>query len=201
MPLKHRLRTLACCVVLQVATLIGVPMRPEQVQELMRALNQPKIARTTPDEKKNDGARSRYQKDPSMPAMSQAKGTFDVKVVPQGAGDTAEGIALGRMSIDKQFHGDLEATSKGEMLTSSLESKGSAAYVAIERVIGTLNGKRGSFALMHQGTSTREGQHLVVTVVPDSGTEELTGLKGTMSITIVDKKHFYNFAYSLPPKP
>ena len=200
MPFKHRLRTLACCVVLQVATLIGVPMHPEQVQELMRSLNQPKLARTTPEEKKNDGARSRHQKDPSMPAMSQAKGTFDVKVVPQGAGDTAEGIALGRMSIDKQFHGDLEATSKGEMLTSSLESNGSAAYVAIERVIGTLNGRRGSFALMHQGTMNKESQKLTVVVVPDSGTGQLAGLTGTMTIAIIDKKHSYEFAYSLPAR-
>lgn len=185
MSLRNRLRTIACCVVLQAATLIGMPMRPEQVQELMHSLNQPKLARMTPEEKKRDDAR-------------QAKGTFDVKVIPQGAGDTAEGIALGRMSIDKQFHGDLEATSKGEMLTSSLESNGSAAYVAIERVTGTLGGKRGSFALMHQGLANKQRQQLVVTVVPDSGTGQLTGLTGTMTITIVEKKHFYEFAYSLP---
>ena len=198
MSLKNRLRTIACCVVLQAATLMGVPMRPDQVQELMHSLNQPKLARTTPEEKKKDGARSRSQKDPSMPSTRQAKGTFDVKVVPQGTGDTAEGIALGRMSIDKQFHGDLEATSKGEMLTSGLESNGSAAYVAIERVIGTLGGKRGSFALMHQGTMNKESQKLTVVVVPDSGTGELAGLSGTMTIIIVDKKHLYDFSYSLP---
>jgi hypothetical protein len=132
--------------------------------------------------------------------MTQAKGTFDVKVVPQGTADTAEGISLGRMSLDKQFHGDLEATSKGEMLTSALESNGSAAYVAIERVIGTLNGRRGSFALMHQGTMNKESQKLTVVVVPDSGTGELAGLTGTMTITIIDKKHLYEFAYSLPPR-
>ena len=133
-----------------------------------------------------------------MHPMSQAKGTFDVKVVPQGAADTAEGISLGRMSLDKQFHGDLEAASKGEMLTSGLESNGSAAYVAIERVIGTLNGRRGSFALMHQGTMNKEGQKLTVVVVPDSGTGQLAGITGTMTITIIDKKHLYEFAYSLP---
>src|SRR5688572_11724402 len=170
-------------------------MRPDQVQELMHSLNQPKLARTTPEEKKRDDARQRAQKDPSM---SQAKGTFDVKVIPQGTPDTADGIALGRMSLDKQFHGDLEATSKGEMLTSSLESNGSAAYVAIERVIGTLNGRTGSFALMHQGTMNRESQKLTVVVVPDSGTGELAGLSGTMTITIVDKKHLYELSYSLP---
>lgn len=157
-------------------------MRPEQVQELMHSLNQPKLARTTPEEKKE--------------GMSQAKGTFDVKVLPQGTPDSAEGIALGRMSIDKQFHGDLEAASKGEMLTSGQESNGSAAYVAIERVVGTLGGRRGSFALMHQGTMNKESQKLTVVVVPDSGTGQLAGLTGTMTITIVDKKHLYDFAYS-----
>src|SRR5688572_877522 len=108
-----------------------------------------------------------------MTAMTHATGTFDVKVVQQGTPDTADGISLGRMSLDKQFHGDLEATSKGEMLTSGLESNRSAAYVAIERVVGTLNGRRGSFALMHQGTMTKEGQKLTVVVVPDSGTGQL----------------------------
>lgn len=135
-----------------------------------------------------------------MKSTSQAKGTFDVKVIPQGAPDTAEGIALGRMSIDKQFHGDLEGTSKGEMLTSGQESNGSRAYVAIERVIGTLNGRRGSFALMHQGTMNKESQHLTVTVVPDSGAGELAALTGTMTITIVDKKHLYEFSYALPAR-
>jgi hypothetical protein len=196
--IKQRLRTITCCVVLQVATLIGVPMRPDQVQELMHSLNQPKLARTTPEEKKKDGARSRSQKAPSMASMTHAKGTFDVKVLPQGTPDTADGIALGRMSIDKQFHGDLEAASKGEMLTSGLESNGSAAYVAIERVIGTLNGRKGSFALMHQGTMNKVSQKLTVVVVPDSGIGELAGLSGTMTITIVEKKHFYEFSYTLP---
>jgi hypothetical protein len=127
-----------------------------------------------------------------------ATGTFDVKVVPQGTGDTADGIALGRMSIDKQFHGDLEGISKGEMLASRIEGNGSAAYVAIERVTGTLQGRHGTFALMHQGTMNREGQHLTVTVVPDSGLGDLAGLSGTLTITIVDKKHLYDLAYSLP---
>lgn len=132
-----------------------------------------------------------------MPALTRATGTFDVKVTPQGTPDTAEGIALGRMSIDKLFHGDLEATSKGEMLTAGLESNGSAAYVAIERVTGVLDGIHGSFALMHQGTMNRERQHLTVVVAPDSGTGQLAGLIGTMTITVVNKKHLYDFAYSL----
>ena len=198
MSIKRRLRTIACCVVLQAATLMGVPMRPDHVQELMHSLNQPKLARTTPEEKKKDDTRLRSQKDPSMSAMTQAKGTFDVKVIPQGTPDSAEGIALGRMSIDKQFHGDLEATSKGEMLTSGQESNGSAAYVAIERVVGTLGGRRGSFALMHQGLANKERQTLTVSVVPDSGTGQLAGLTGTMTITIVEKKHLYEFSYTLP---
>lgn len=130
--------------------------------------------------------------------VSRAKGSFDVKVVPQGTPDSAEGIALGRMSIDKQFHGDLEATSKGEMLTSRQESNGSAAYVAVERVAGTLSGRQGSFALMHHGVMNKERQQLTVTVVPDSGTGELTGLSGAMTITIVEKKHLYELSYTLP---
>lgn len=134
-----------------------------------------------------------------MTAPTRATGTFDVKVLPQGTPDTADGIALGRMSIDKQFHGDLEAVSRGEMLTSRLES-GSAAYVAIERVTGTLNGRRGSFVLMHQGTMNRESQKLTVVVVPDSGIGQLAGLTGTMTITIVDKKHLYEFTYTLPER-
>ncbi len=128
---------------------------------------------------------------------THANGTFDVKVIPQGTPDSADGIALGRMSIDKEFHGDLEATSKGEMLTSGSEANGSAAYVAIERVIGTLGGRRGSFALMHQGTMNKESQTLTVIVVPDSGTGQLAGISGTLTITIVNKKHSYEFAYSL----
>ncbi|MEO6222169.1 MAG: DUF3224 domain-containing protein [Vicinamibacterales bacterium] len=130
--------------------------------------------------------------------MTHATGTFDVKIIPQGTPDAEDGIALGRMSIDKQFHGDLAATSKGEMLTCGQESNGSAGYVAIERVIGTLAGRQGSFALMHQGTMNKQSQHLTVTVVPDSGTGKLAGLIGTMTITIVEKKHSYQFAYSLP---
>jgi hypothetical protein len=102
------------------------------------------------------------------------------------------------MSIDKQFHGDLEATSKGEMLTAmSGTVKGSGAYVAVERVTGTLHGRAGSFALYHIGTMTRGTPHLAVTVVPDSGTGQLTGITGTMNIIIADGKHSYEFEYEL----
>jgi hypothetical protein len=102
------------------------------------------------------------------------------------------------MSIDKQFHGDLEATSKGQMLTAMTDVKDSAGYVAIERVNGTLNGRSGTFALQHTGTMTRGEPQLVITVVPDSGTGQLVGLTGKMTITIADGKHSYGFDYTLP---
>jgi hypothetical protein len=129
-------------------------------------------------------------------------GSFDVKVnpLPTEGQDAAGsgGAGLGRMSIDKQFHGDLEASSKGQMLTAMTGTKGSAGYVAIERVTGTLNGRSGSFTLQHNGTMTRGVPELSVTVVPDSGTEQLTGLSGKMTIRIEEGgKHFYDFDYSL----
>ncbi len=131
----------------------------------------------------------------------RASGTFDVKVVPQGEGDTADGIALGRFTIDKQFQGDLTGTSKGQMISSGTESAGSAAYVAIERVTGTLGGKSGSFVLAHRGTMTKDGQQLSVIVAPKSGTGELASLEGTFQIIIKDKKHFYEFQYELVSAP
>jgi hypothetical protein len=131
-------------------------------------------------------------------AMStRATGTFDVTVTPVGTPDKAEGAALGRMSLDKQFQGDLTGTSKGEMLTAMTDTKGSAGYVAIERVTGTLQGRSGTFVLQHTGTMARGAQQLTITVVPDSATGQLTGLSGTMTINIVDGKHFYEFDYAL----
>jgi hypothetical protein len=103
------------------------------------------------------------------------------------------------MSIDKQFHGDLEATSKGQMLAISSDVKGSAGYVAMERVTGMLQGRTGTFALQHSGTMTRGVPQLIITVVPDSGTGELVGLSGKMTIDIVDGKHSYDFEYTLEP--
>src|SRR6185295_13609405 len=100
---------------------------------------------------------------------TRASGTFDVKLGPQLVDDNAGG-AFGRMSIDKQFHGDLEGTSKGQMLTASTSIKDSAGYVAIEWITGTLNGRSGTFALQHSGTMTRGAPQLTITVVPDSGT-------------------------------
>ena len=128
--------------------------------------------------------------------MNHVSGAFDVKLAPQEAYNKAD-TTLGRMSIDKQFHGAIEATSKGEMLSASTSVKGSAGYVAIERVTGTLNGKNGSFVLQHYATMTRGAPQLTITVVPDSGTGELEGLSGKMNIRIENGKHFYDFEYAL----
>lgn len=126
-----------------------------------------------------------------------ARGTFEVKLSPKSPDEGAEDSAVGRMSIDKQFHGDLEATSKGQMLAVRSDVEGSAGYVAMERVSGTLEGRSGTFALQHTGTMTRGAPQLSVTVVPDSGTGQLVGLAGTMTIDIVDKAHLYTFEYTL----
>ncbi len=124
---------------------------------------------------------------------TRATGTFEVKLAPQ----PIEGEMLSRMTIDKAFHGDLEGSSKGEMLAAGTATQGSAGYVAIERVTGTLNGRTGTFALQHSGTMTRGTPTLTVTVVPDSGTGQLIGLTGRMNIIIEGKKHSYIFDYTL----
>ena len=132
----------------------------------------------------------------------QANGTFEVKLNVQKADNKEkESAKLGRMSSEKQFHGDLEGTSAGEMLSVGTEVKGSAGYVAMERVSGTLHGRTGTFALQHSGTMTRGEPQLSVTVVPDSRTGELVGIAGKMTIKIVEKKHFYEFDYTLPETP
>jgi Protein of unknown function (DUF3224) len=132
--------------------------------------------------------------------MSQlAAGAFDVKVVPQKP-DTqiARAANLGRLTIDKRFHGDLEGISKGEMLATQTEVPGSAGYVAMERVTGTLKGRQGSFVLQHSATMTRGTPTSSITVVPDSGTGELTGITGTMTITVAtDGGHSYEFDYKI----
>ncbi|HYI11827.1 MAG TPA: DUF3224 domain-containing protein [Thermoanaerobaculia bacterium] len=127
---------------------------------------------------------------------TRAAGTFEVKLVPQTPADAE--AAIGRMSIDKQFHGDLEGTSKGEMLAVQSGVKGSAGYVAMERVTGTLAGRTGTFVLQHSGTMNRGEPGLTITVVPDSGTGGLEGLTGWMTIDIRDGKHFYALEYGLP---
>jgi hypothetical protein len=131
----------------------------------------------------------------------QANGAFEVKLTPQAPEDKVGDPSIGRMSIEKQFLGDLEATSKGQMLAAMTDVKGSAGYVAIERVTGSLHGRHGTFALQHSGTMTRGAPGLTVTAVPDSATGEWAGLAGQMMIKIADGKHSYEFEYSLPEIP
>ena len=125
--------------------------------------------------------------------MSRASGTFEVKLNPQSDADNT----VGRMSIDKQFQGDLVGTSKGQMLMAGTGVEGSAGYVAIEKVEGTLGARSGSFYLQHSGTMTRGVGELNITVIPDSATGELVGLSGRMNIIIADGKHSYEFDYEL----
>ena len=127
---------------------------------------------------------------------AHARGTFDVKMTPQSA-DTGGDSEIGRMLIDKTYHGDLDGPAKGEMLAHMTKVDGSAVYVALERFDGRLQGLRGTFALHHTGIMTRGKQQLSITVVPDSGTGELVGIVGTLDITITDDKHFYVFDYTL----
>ena len=139
------------------------------------------------------GAAPTDQKEQHM-VQHQAKGTFDVKMAPQ-ADDTAD---VGRMTLDKTFHGDLEASSIGQMIAVRTPTEGSAGYVAMERVTGTLDGKKGSFALQHFGTMNRGKQHLRIEIVPDSGTDGLAGISGTLDIIIEKGAHFYVLDYALP---
>jgi hypothetical protein len=134
---------------------------------------------------------------PQKRVSHHANGSFDVKVTPQTLADPDADKSLGRMSIEKQYHGDLEAAAKGEMLTASTEVKGSGVYVAVERVTGMLQGRKGSFALHHTGVMTRGTPQLRITIVPDSGTDQLSGIEGAMNITIENDKHSYDFAYTL----
>ncbi|HEX6879522.1 MAG TPA: DUF3224 domain-containing protein [Terriglobales bacterium] len=129
----------------------------------------------------------------------RASGPFEVKITPQKPdNEVAQAANLARMSIDKQFHGDLEGTGKGEMIATQSEAKGSGGYVALERVTGTLHGRKGSFVLQHSATMNRNVPSLSITVVPDSGTDELVGLSGTMNIIIAaGGKHSYEFDYTL----
>lgn len=128
---------------------------------------------------------------------TRAAGTFDVKVVPQEPDAYSAGGTLGRMTIDKVLHGDLEGTSKGQMLTAMTSIATSAGYVAVERVTGTLHGAVGTFALMHTGTMNRGAPGLVISVVPDSGTDALTGITGSFTIMRADGQHSYEFDYDI----
>ncbi len=145
------------------------------------------------------------QPSPTKPAVKPAAETTKEKhsmttseVPPQPAYDTVDEVALGRMTINKVLHGDLEGTSVVEMMTAMSGVKGSGAYVAIERLVGTLHGRRGTFVLQHSGTMAHGEQQLAVAIVPDSGTGELKGIDGKMVITIVDGKHSYVLDYRLP---
>lgn len=131
----------------------------------------------------------------------RATGFFEVTMNPLPPYDTADGISLGRTTINKRFHGDLEATSVVEMIGAMTSVRGSAGYVAIERIVGTLAGRSGSFVLQHSGTMTRGEAQLTVSVVPDSGTGELKGISGKMAIDIVEGKHTFSLDFVLGGGP
>jgi hypothetical protein len=137
------------------------------------------------------------QKDPDM--TQHATGSFDVKISPVDPAFKFDENPIGRFSLDKHFHGDLEAASQGEMLSGGTPAKGSGGYVAIERVSGVLHGRSGTFLLMHTGTMQNGAYQMNVTVVPGSGTAQLAGLSGSMQIIIKDAKHSYGFSYTLAP--
>ena len=128
----------------------------------------------------------------------RVRGAFEVKLEPRANDADAQGSTLARLSIDKRFHGPLDGTSTGEMLSAATQTKGSAGYVAIERVTGTLEGKHGTFVLQHTGVMNRGAPSLSIIVVPDSATGELTGLTGTVTIEITNGAHEYVFEYTLP---
>jgi hypothetical protein len=130
-------------------------------------------------------------------AMKEVRGEFDVTSKPEPPYFTGEGITLARVHIDKVFRGPLEATSSLEMLSAMTGVKGSAGYVAVERIVGTLEGRAGSFVVQHTGTMTRGAPSLTITVVPDSGTGDLAGISGTIAVEIIDGRHFYVLRYAI----
>jgi hypothetical protein len=130
--------------------------------------------------------------------MKRARGSFDVNVQPLPNDEVSADKLFGRFLLVKKFSGDLVAEARGQMLSAGTTTQGSAGYVAIDQVTGTLDGRKGGFVLQHSGTMNRGAPGLSITVVPDSGTEGLAGLSGTLKIDIVDQKHFYEFEYSLP---
>ncbi|GJI96255.1 hypothetical protein RugamoR57_29730 [Duganella caerulea] len=131
--------------------------------------------------------------------MPHISGEFNVKMAVEAMSAVAADSGIGRMSLDKQYHGALDAVGSGEMLAYMDRELGSGAYVAMERVQGTLEGRRGSFLLYHTGTMERGTPGLKVAVVPDSGRDELSGLGGTLQIRIEGGKHYYDFDYTLGP--
>ena len=143
------------------------------------------------------GAHGQSTQTKEAPVTNHATGSFTVSIVKQE--DQGQDAKLGRFMLDKQYHGDLQATGKGQMLTAGTDVKGSGAYVAIEHVEGNLKGRDGGFTLQHSGTMTQNVPQLTVAIVPDSGTEALKGIAGKMTITITpDGKHTYDLEYTIP---
>jgi hypothetical protein len=130
--------------------------------------------------------------------MKRATGSFEVTLQPLSNSEVTSDALFGRLLLTKKFSGDLTATARGQMLSAGTLTKGSAGYVAIDHVTGTLEGRQGSFVLQHTGSMNRGVPTLSIMVVPDSGTAELAGLSGTLSINVIDGKHFYDFIYSIP---
>lgn len=133
--------------------------------------------------------------------MAHAKGTFEVKISPLTPEDGVGDASVGRMAIEKQFQGDLQGQGRGQMLAVGTAVDGSAGYVAMERVNGSVHGRQGSFALQHSGTLTRGAPQLSVTIVPDSGAGDLAGIAGRLAITIAGGVHSYDLEYTLPDAP
>lgn len=127
--------------------------------------------------------------------VKHAKGSFDVTITPQ---ETADEAPVARMLLYKEFHGDLEAISHGEMMAAHEPLTGAGVYVAIDRVAGTLHGRAGTFLMAHRGTRHADGQQLDITIVPGSGTGQLAGITGSVDIQIEEKRHFYTIDYTLP---
>lgn len=130
--------------------------------------------------------------------QATAKGNFSVTLMPQTLSEAASGSNIGRTSINKQFDGDLIGTSQGEMLSAAGSVKGSAAYVAIERVTGSLGQRQGSFVLQHCGIMDRGAARLTVNIIPDTGSGDFVGIAGVLHIHIVDGRHEYTLEYTLP---
>jgi len=130
--------------------------------------------------------------------MKRAMGSFEVSLQPLSNAEISGDALLGRILLTKKFNGDLRASARGQMLSAGTATRGSAAYVAIDQVTGELDGRKGSFMLQHSASMNRGVPSLSIMVVPDSGTDELNGLTGTLSINIVDGRHFYDFLYSIP---
>jgi hypothetical protein len=126
-----------------------------------------------------------------------AKGTFEVTMAGEPPYEIVDGVSLSRASFDKKFEGPLDATSNVSMLATRTKVETSAAYVAAERIIGTLDGKPGTFVLLHLGLMTRGTPELTTVIAPDSGTGDLTGIAGRMSIQIIEGQHFYELEYEL----